>query len=321
MFTRSLGRSGIVVSSMGLGCWAIGGPFWHDGWVGYGNVDDNESIRAIHRALDLGVTFFDTADAYGCGRSERILGQALAGRRDRVVIATKFGYVPDEQNCQITGTDASPEYVRRACEASLRRLNTDVIDLYQFHIDDYDPVQSVEVREALEALVAEGKIRWYGWSTDDIEQANAFAAGPHCTAIQHALNIFVENEPILALCEKFNLASINRGPLSMGILTGKFKADSTFPENDIRHRLGWNFREGRLAERLQKLETIRQVLTSDGRTLAQAALGWLWARNDRTLPIPGFKTVAQVEENVGAARFGPLTAEQMTAIDALLGRS
>ncbi len=315
---RRLGRSGIAVSAMGLGCWAIGGPFWHDGWVGYGNVDDDESIRAIHRALDLGVTFFDTADAYGCGHSERILGQALASGRDRVVIATKFGYVPDEQKRQIVATDASPDYIRHACEASLRRLGTDYIDLYQFHIDDYDPARAVDVREILENLVDDGKIRWYGWSTDEVEQARVFAEGAHCTAIQHALSIFVDNQPLLAVCEEYDLASINRGPLAMGILTGKFNANTRFPENDIRHRLGWNFREGRAAERLAQLETVREMLTRDGRTLAQAALGWLWAHNQRTIPIPGFKTVAQVEENVRALEWGPLGEQQMRQIEEAL---
>jgi aryl-alcohol dehydrogenase-like predicted oxidoreductase len=307
---------------MGLGCWAIGGPFWHDGWVGYGDVDDAESVRAIHRALDLGVTFFDTADAYGCGHSERVLSQALAERRDQVVIATKFGYVPDEEKRQIFGTDASPQYIRQACEASLRRLNTDYVDLYQFHIHDYDLEKAVEVRETLETLVKEGKIRWYGWSLDNeqLEQIRLFAAGPHCTSIQHTLNIFIDDRPTLKLCEEFDLASINQGPLSRGILTGKFNADSTFAENDMRRGWGWNFREGRPAERLGQLAALREVLTQGGRTLAQAALGWIWAHSDRTIPIPGSKTVAQVEENAGAMRFGPLSAEQMDQIDHLLER-
>ena len=266
MLTRTLGRSGIQVSAMGLGCWAIGGPFWHDGWVGYGDVDDAESIRAIHRALDLGVTFFDTADAYGCGHSERVLGQALVGGRDQVVIATKFGYVPDEEKRQITGTDASPQYIRQACEASLRRLNTDYIDLYQFHIHDYDLEKAIEVRETLEALVKEGKIRWYGWSLDNeqLEQIRLFAVGPHCTSIQHTLNIFIDDRPTLKLCDEFNLASINQGPLSRGILTGKFNADSAFAENDMRRGWGWNFREGRPAERLGQLKALREVLTQGG---------------------------------------------------------
>ena len=134
-FTRQLGRSGIQVSALGLGCWAIGGPFTNvDGVpVGWGDVDDNESIRAIHRALDLGLNFFDTADVYGAGHSEETLGKALAGRRDEVVIATKFGNVFNSETRRMAGEDGSPEYTRKALEASLRRLNTDYVDLYQFH--------------------------------------------------------------------------------------------------------------------------------------------------------------------------------------------
>ncbi len=153
MFTRSLGKSGISVSALGLGCWAIGGPFWRGQKpVGWGKVDDRESIRAIHRALELGVTLFDTADIYGCGHSERVLGQALAGRRHEVVIATKFGQTFDETTRQGTGQDVTPEYIRRACDASLRRLNVDVIDLYQLHIKDVSLEQAPSVRDALEDL-------------------------------------------------------------------------------------------------------------------------------------------------------------------------
>lgn len=319
---RVLGRSGVEVSAMGLGCWAIGGPFYRDGKpVGWGQVNDNESIRAIHRALELGITFFDTADVYGCGHSERILGQALAGRRDRVVIATKFGNVFDEETRQITGADASPDYIRRACEASLRRLQTDYIDLYQLHLGNYDLEKAPEVREALEQLVAEGKIRYYGWSTDDPQRARVFAEGEHCVAIQQRLNIFEGNLETLRVCETHQLASVNRGPLGMGLLTGKFTPQSTLPEDDVRRTRGWDFTQGEAAERLRMLERLRGVLTRDGRTLAQAALGWLWARSQVTIPIPGFKTVQQVEENAGAMRFGPLSAEQMREVDELLGRS
>ena len=320
MFTRRLGRSNIEVSALGMGCWAIGGPAWRgERPVGWGEIDDAESIRAIRRALELGVTFFDTADVYGCGHSERVLGRALAGVRDQVVIATKFGNVFDEQTRKISGSDASPDHIRRACDASLRRLNTDRIDLYQFHIGDYDPDQALAVRDVLEELVAAGKIRSYGWSTDSPERARVFADGPSCTAIQQRLNLFEGNQETLALCEEHNLASVNRGPLAMGLLTGKFTPDSTLPATDVRH--GWNLKEGTMAERLAKLETLRAILTSDGRSLPQAALGWIWARSPRTIPIPGFKTVKQVEENVAAARFGPLTADHMQQIEAAIGRS
>jgi aryl-alcohol dehydrogenase-like predicted oxidoreductase len=317
MFTRTLGRSGIEVSALGMGCWAIGGPFTKLGEpVGWGTVDDAESLRAIERALALGVTFFDTADVYGCGHSERLLAKALAGRRDQVVLATKFGHVFDEGSKDIHDSDGSPAYVRACCEASRQRLGTDVLDLYQFHVNGYDLAKAEATRDTLEELVAEGKIRAYGWSTDDAERARFFAQGPHCAAAQQQLNILEGNLDVLAACEELGLASINRGPLCRGLLTGKFTRDSTLPANDVRH--GWNFREGQQAAWLEKLAAIREVMTREGHTLAQAALGWLWARSPVTIPIPGFKTVAQVTENVGALAKGPLTPAQMREIADLL---
>ena len=320
MPTRTLGRSGIAVSALGLGCWAIGGPFWRGNQpVGWGEVDDNESRAAIERALELGVTFFDTSDVYGCGHSERILGQVLADRRKQVVIATKFGNIFDEQTRRITGASADPAYIRRACEASLRRLRTDYIDLYQLHIGNYELSRVDEVVETLERLVEEGRIRWYGWSTDDPQRAAAFSRGPHCTAIQQRFNLFEGNAETLAVCEGEALASVVRGPLAQGILTGKFTPESTLPSNDVRH--AWNFREGEQAKRLEALGAIREVLTAQKRTLAQGALGWLWARSEAIIPIPGFKTMAQVEENAAAMWFGALSAEQMSEIDELLAEA
>jgi aryl-alcohol dehydrogenase-like predicted oxidoreductase len=327
---RRLGHSGIDVSPMGLGCWAIGGVWrrpadsvsWREGdegfvAAGWGEVDDAESIRAIHAALDMGITFFDTSEVYGCGHSEHILGKALTGRRDKAVIATKVGNRFDEATKTYYGHEISPESMRRACEESLRRLNTDTIDLYQLHWSDYDG-DAGEIREAFEALAAEGKIRAYGWSTDDPGRMRLFAEGEHCAAVQHALTVLADAPEMLALCEEHDLASINRSVLHMGLLTGKFSADTTFPEDDIRH--AWNFREGPLAERLKQVEAIRDVLTSGGRTMVQGALAWIWARSERTIPIPGFKTVRQAEENAGAMAFGPLTAGQMRQINELLGR-
>lgn len=311
---------------MGLGCWAIGGPLWAgEDAVGWGEVDDDESIRAIHCGLDLGVNFFDTADVYGAGHSERVLGRALAGRRDRVVIATKFGNTFEEDTRQITGSDASPEYVRRACEASMRRLNTDYIDLYQFHLNNYDPDRAGMVRDVLEGLVAEGKIRRYGWSTDFPERARVFAEGPNCTATQFQMNVLDDAGAMVTLCEELDLAGINRGPLAMGLLTGKYRAGSKLATNDVRGDRGpeWMkyFRDGKPnPEWLSKLEAIREILTSGSRTLAQGALAWIWARSGKTIPIPGFRTVAQVEENCVAMELGPLSANQMSEIDALLER-
>jgi len=314
--TRLLGRSGIEVSPLGLGCWAIGGPIFRDDkQTGWGDVDDDESIRAIHAGLDMGVTFLDTADVYGAGHSEQVVARALKGKRDGVVLATKFGNQFDERTRMAGGRDASPKYIRSACDASLRRLDTDRIDLYQLHIGDLEVAQADDVIGVLEDLVQAGKILSYGWSTDDPERAATFARGEHCAAIQQRLNVFEGAHETLAVCERENLASLNRGPLGMGLLTGKFDSNSSIPETDVRG--GWNFKEGDVAERLRKLDAVREVLTSDGRTLAQGALGWLWARSERTVPIPGFKSVAQVEENVGAMRFGPLSPEQMQQIEDL----
>jgi aryl-alcohol dehydrogenase-like predicted oxidoreductase len=320
---RILGRSGLPVSPVGLGCWAIGGPFWSDGSpVGWGDVDDDESVAAIHRALELGATFFDTSDVYGAGHSERVLGRALAGRRDEVVLATKFGNTFDEETRTITGEDASPESIRRACEASLGRLGTDRIDLYQFHLSGYDPVAAPEVRDTLEALVDDGLIRAYAWSTDDPERARVFAQGEHCAAVQHELNVLSDAPELIRLCESEGLASVNRSPLAMGLLTGKFDGDARLPADDIRGKapewLKW-FRDGRPApEWLERMHAVREILTGGGRSLAAGALGWILARSERTIPIPGFRTVAQVEDNLSALEHGPLSAEQMGEIEEVL---
>ena len=323
---RTLGRSEIEVSALGMGCWAIGGPFWSgetpNGW---GEVDDEESIRAIHKALDLGVNLFDTANVYGAGHSERVLGRAFDGRRTQVVIATKFNAVFDETTRQVTGADTSPEGIRSACEASLRRLNTDYIDLYQFHDNGYPAEKAAPIRETLEELVQEGKIRSYGWSTDFPERAQVFAQGPKCSAVQLQLNVLDDNPAMIALCEKENLAALNRGPLAMGLLTNKYTTEIKVAANDVRGEKSpeWMkyFKDGKPSpEWAAKRDAIREILTSKGRSISQGALAWNWARSEKTLPIPGFRTVAQVEENAGAMQFGPLTTEQMNEINRLLER-
>lgn len=189
--------------------------------LGWGTVDDEESVRAVHRALDLGVTFFDTADTYGAGHSERVLGRALAKRRDQAVVATKRGNVFDEHTRTLTGTDDSPGYVRRALTASLRRLGTDHVDLYQLHLSDADPARAAELRDVCEELVTEGLIRSYGWSTDDPARAAVFAEGRHCTAVQHALNVLQDAPELLGTAHSLGLAAVNRSPLAMGLLGGR----------------------------------------------------------------------------------------------------
>ncbi len=329
-FLRTLGRSGIQVSMMGLGCWAIGGPWTLDGSpAGWSQVDDAESLRGIHCALELGINFFDTAANYGAGHSERLLSQAFKGRRDKVIIATKFGYHVDEVTQKVTHYDEKEEEsnvasrLRLSLEESLKRLGTDTIDVYQLHVWGLSIERALEVRDILEELVKEGKIRTYGWSTDRLEAVKAFSSSPNCGVVQQQLSVLDGNMELLALCDELNLASLNRGPLGMGLLTGKFAPDSSFANDDVRHHAQWHpgFRNGKPTQDwLDKLDSIRQVLTSNGRTLAQGALAWIWARSEKTIPIPGFKTVAQVEENAKAMQFGPLTADQMKEIDSILGR-
>ncbi|MGE5641645.1 MAG: aldo/keto reductase [Byssovorax cruenta] len=327
MFKRRLGRSNLEVSAMGLGCWAIGGPWdWLEadgstGPVGWGQVDDAESIRAIHYALDAGINFFDTAANYGCGHSEQILSQALADRRDQVVIATKFGYIVDEEKRIVAETENVVPRIRQECEDSLRRLKTDYIDLYQFHVGNFAPEKASAVCDVLETLVDEGKIRWYGWSTDNPEGARVFAQGEHCTAIQHVLNMQYDVPQMLAVCEEYDQASINRTCLGMGMLTGKFSRETTFPENDVRH--GWDLQAERPAKNLERIEAVKKLFADarDPRTPAQIALAWIWTRSDRTIPIPGFKTLAQVKENIQAMEFGLLSSEQMKEIDEIYERA
>jgi aryl-alcohol dehydrogenase-like predicted oxidoreductase len=323
---RILGHSEIKVSALGLGCWAIGGPFWLEGIQdGWGVVDDDESVRAIQLAIELGVSFFDTADVYGAGHSEEVLGRALQGRRHDVVISTKFGYTFDAATRQASGTNASAGYIRSACQDSLRRLRTDYIDLYLLHIWSAPPKQAETAADALDRLRNEGLIRAYGWSTDQLDCARLYAPRPGCTAIEHDLNVLDDAPELLALCEDHNLASVNRSPLAMGLLTGKFNTTSRLPSDDVRgagHSWLRYFNNGTpKQEFLDQLAAVREILTSDGRTLAQGALAWIWARSDRTIPIPGFKTAAQAEENARAIELGPLTNEQMSEIERLLERA
>jgi len=321
MQKRALGHSGIEVSAVGMGCWAIGGPWRFDGRdAGWGAVDDDESVAAIRCALDLGVTYFDTADAYGCGHSERVLGRALAGRRDDAIIATKFGLLFDERTREGAGADASPKYARAACEASLRRLRTDRIDLFQLHGGVDGPDEVPALLEALEGLVAAGKIRAYGTSDERPEIVRAFAQGEHGVAVQQQFNVFGGDGETLAIAEEHGLASIARSPLAMGLLTGKYDPGHRPAPGDVRLDTPWwdYFDDGTMDEWLARIAAVRDQLTADGRTLGQGALGWLLARSPALIPIPGFRTVAQVEENAAAGELGPLSPDAFAAVEATL---
>lgn len=326
MLKRILGKSGLEVSALGMGCWAIGGPWTWDQPgetpypAGWGDTDDDESIRALHAAIDLGVNFFDTAANYGAGHSEVVLGRALKGKRDKVVIATKFGHIVNEEKKTVYGDpDQIIKNARTDVENSLRRLQTDYIDIYQLHAGDYDIKRALELQVILEELVTTGKIRWYGWSTDVVDSAREFASGGHCTSIQFRLNAIYDNADMRKVCADFDLAGINKDPLNKGILTGKFSSASKFPGNDIRSRA--DFSDPEIVKRLHIVDEMRDILTSDGRTMAQGALAYIWALDERMVPIPGFKSVKQVQENAGAMQFGPLTDGQVREIQAIVRKN
>lgn len=314
-----------TIPRLGMGCWAIGGPFYAgDVPLGWGEVDDEQSVAAIHRAVDLGIRFFDTASNYGAGHSEEVLGRALEGRED-VVIATKFGFATDPATKQATGAFADETFIRTSVETSLRRLKRERLDLLQFHLNDFDPVASDAVFDLLERLRTEGKIDAFGWSTDYPDRAGRQANREGFAAIQHNMNVLSPATELLGVIERHGLISIARGPLAMGLLSGKFSADKAIGDKDVRGAaLDWMvyFKDGRVApEFAQMLDAVRDLLRSDGRTLAQGALAWLWAKSKRTLPIPGFRTVAQVEENAGALDKGPLPKAVADEIDAVLRKT
>lgn len=319
MLTRHL-WNGQEVPALGLGCWAIGGPFFAGTQpLGWGEVDDAESIRAIHAAYEMGIRVFDTSDAYGTGHSEEILGEALRHRPD-AVIATKFGNTYERESRQLTGTDVREGYIRKALDASLARLGRNRVGLYQLHVDTLGD-EAAAVHDTLMSLVDEGRIEAFGWSTDSVEQARRWPASPRYAAVQHALNVVTPAADLLGLCNETGRLSINRSPLAMGVLTAKFGSARDMAEDDIRAvPPAWlkYFRDGRPdPEVAGRVQAIRDLLCSGGRTLAQGALAWIWAQSPRTFPIPGFRTVAQVSENVAALDYGPLTAEIVAEIDRL----
>jgi aryl-alcohol dehydrogenase-like predicted oxidoreductase len=298
MDSRRLGRSGIKVSPLGLGTARMAGLGWRDDLPPQDpSRAKQDAVRQIQAAVDLGVTLFDTADNYGQGFCERMLGEALRGRRQGIVVVTKFG--------------EDPIPVQRKCEASLRRLGFECIDLYLVHRRDYPLERAPELREALEDLVRAGKIRYYGWSTDDVERDSLFARGEHCIAIEHRLNVFNDNPAMLDLCREQDLASLNRVPLLMGVLAGRWSPQTKLDEAD--HRAQW-FKDEEFLKVVDCAQQIEPYLTGDGRSYVQGALGWIWARSPLTIPVPGFRNVEQMQALAGARQFGPLPSDAMQAI-------
>lgn len=306
--TMQLGRTDYRISRLGLGCWAIGGHGW-------GKVDDEDSIRAIQCALDRGVTFFDTADAYGLGKSEKLLAETLGDARSKVVIATKGGVRWDASGK--IWTDISPSYLRQAAEASLRRLKLEQIPLYYIHKPDYvTPIE--ESVATLERMRQEGKIGAIGvanFSIDELLQALAVAP---IAAVQVRLNIFERHllDELLSICRKHCISVIAWGALADGLLTGKFSASVRFSADDHRSRMQQFTGEAFLST-LKRVKWLEQMATDKGRLTCQLALRWLLDYSEHICTLFGAKTERQVFENTGADGWA-LTVRDMAMIESLL---
>ncbi|MEU4389514.1 aldo/keto reductase [Kribbella sp. NPDC023855] len=322
---RRLGRGGRRTGALGIGCWAIGGPWQFDGRpAGWGEVDDEVSIRMIHTAVDAGIRLLDTADVYGAGHSERVVGRALAqlpaDLRSEVVVATKFGNRFDEATRTGGGKDTSPGAIRAACEASLRRLGVEAIDLYQLHDRGHAPVEDIVA--TLEELVAEGKIKDFGTSDDSPEMIAAFGKST-AVSVQSQLNVFGHNPEVLKAAHEQDFAVLARTPLAMGLLTGKYNLANRPGEDDVRRDTPWwtYFDDEAMADWLKRLEAVRELLTTDGRSLTQGALAYLWALDERIVPLPGARTPDQAAEHAAAISYGPLPDATREEIDTLLADS
>jgi len=289
---RELGRSGLVVSALGLGCMGMS-EF-------YGTPDEAEAIRTIHRALDLGVTLLDTADVYGYGANERLVGRALAGRREHAIVATKLGIVRGSEG-SIAGYDGRPEYVRAACEASLERLGIDVVDLYQLHRPD--PKTPIEdTVGAMAELVREGKVRYLGLSEVGPEDLRRAATVAPIASLQSEYSLFergVEAE-VLDVCEELGTGFLAYAPLGRGMLTGRFHARNDLEDSDSRLATP-RFAEANLDRNVELLGRLEREARARAVTPGQLALAWLLAQRPWLVPIPGTKWVRFLEENVAAA--------------------
>jgi aryl-alcohol dehydrogenase-like predicted oxidoreductase len=310
MKTRALGSQGLTVSALGLGCMGMS-DF-------YSGRDETAAIATIHRALDLGVTLLDTADMYGPFTNEELVGRAIADRRDRVVIATKFGSVRSPQGAFL-GVNGKPDYVRHACEGSLRRLGVDHIDLYYQHrVDPSTPIE--ETVGAMAELVREGKVRFIGLS----EAAPATIRRAHAvhpiTALQTEYSLWsrdVEDE-ILPTVRELGIGFVAYSPLGRGFLTGRFRTIDDLPADDYR-RSSPRFQGENFQKNLDLVRHIESVARQKGCTPSQLALAWLLARGGDIVPIPGTKRVTYLEENIGATDVS-LTAEELARIDAIAPR-
>ena len=306
--TRRLGANGPTVSALGLGCM---GMSQH-----YGVADEAESLATLHRALDLGVTLLDTAEVYGPHRNEELLGRALAGRREGVILATKFGF-RIEGGRQVPGLDSRPAHVREAVEGSLRRLRTDRIDvLYQHRVDPAVPIE--DVVGAMAELVREGKVRWLGLSEAGVQTIRRAHAVHPISALQSEYSLWERNleEEIVPLLRALGIGLVPFSPLGRGFLTGAVRRAEEYPENDFRRR-DPRFQGANFDANVRAAEAVRQVAARRQATPGQVALAWLLSRGEDVVPIPGTKRRAYLEENVAAAALA-LGPADLAALEAAL---
>jgi aryl-alcohol dehydrogenase-like predicted oxidoreductase len=313
MAQRRLGTQGLTVSELGLGCMGMSDFYTASDNGSNGGRDEKESIATIHRAIELGITFLDTADMYGPFTNEQLVGRAIADRRDKVILATKFGNVRGEDG-SFLGINGTPEYVRKACEASLRRLQTDVIDLYYQHrVDRATPIE--ETVGAMAELVKEGKVRYLGLS----EAAPATIRRAHAvhpiSALQTEYSLWTREpeDEILPTIRELGIGFVPYSPLGRGFLTGRFRTIDDLPADDYR-RNSPRFQGENFQKNLDVVHLVEQLAAEKGCTPSQLALAWLLHRGDDVVPIPGTKRVRYLEENAGA-RDVRLTPADMRRID------
>ncbi|QLC21019.1 aldo/keto reductase [Parasphingopyxis sp. CP4] len=308
MKTRTLGTD-LTVSSLGLGCMPMAGI----GKGMYGVADEMESIATIDRAIELGVTFFDTAEVYGPHRNEELLGRAIAGKRDGLVIATKFGFAFDEKGFR--GVDSSPENVRRACEGSLQRLGTDTIDLYYQHrVDPNVPIE--ETVGAMARLVEEGKVRHLGLSEAGPDTIRKAAATHPIAALQSEYSLWerdVEAE-ILPLCRELNIGFVPYSPLGRGFLTGQVTSRDDLDEGDYRLN-DPRYSEENFAKNMEMVAVVTTIAEAHGVSPAQIALAWLLHQGDDIVPIPGSKRRVTLEDSMASADVS-LSDDDLAKLDA-----
>lgn len=315
MRTRILGYTGVPLTTIGLGTWAIGGGGWAFAW---GAQDDADSIATIHRALDLGINWIDTAAVYGLGHSEEIVGRAIAGRRHEVFIATKCGRVWDEGSTTPYGR-LTADSVRREAEASLRRLNIEQIDLYQIHWPNPEP-QIEEAWATIADLVKEGKVRYAGVSNFNVAQLQRIQPIHPVASLQPPYSMLARDveEELLSYCAAHQIGVIVYSPMQAGLLTGKVTREwvEQLPDDDWRKR-NPRFRDPELSANLALVEGLRPIAERAGKTVAQLALAWVLRRPEVTAAIVGARQPSQIEETVAASDWD-LSAEEVAAIDALL---